>query len=71
MIIQGRKKQVLTQILGDVEGEGKDTLSPLHSCMQELIDAVHDKDIEGAVAAFRACFATLEAEPHDEYPHGE
>lgn len=71
--MMGNKKHVLTQILGSPEGDKKEVAgeSPLHSCVEELIHAVHAKDIEGAVQALKACFAELEAEPHSEGPHTE
>lgn len=59
MVMMGNKKHVLTQILGDPE-EGKKeegNESSLHSCAAELIDAVHNKDVDGLVSALRACIS--------------
>ncbi len=63
MIIQN-KKHYLTQILGPDPAEEKEAEagdSGLRTCVSEFIDAVHNKDVEGAVNAFKACFASLEA----------
>ena len=65
------KKHALNQILGpskDKMAEGGE-VSSLRSCVEELISAVHEKDVDGALSALRACFAELEAEPHEEGPH--
>lgn len=68
----GKKKEVLSQILGPEKDdkEGGDDVSALHSCVQELIDAVHDKDVEGAVSALRACFADLQSSQDLDEPKG-
>lgn len=71
MIMMGKRKHALSQILGPEDEETKEGGgdSALHSCVQELIDAVHSKDVEGAAQALKSCFMELESEPHDEYPH--
>lgn len=80
MIMLGeKKKQAVSQILGPAESEldihekddGGAGESSLHHCIHELIDAIHDKNLDGAVAAFKACFAHCESEPHEEGPHIE
>lgn len=66
IIIMMDKKKVLSQILGpeeeavSVEGE-----SPLHTCVQELIECVHNKDVEGAVSAFKACVVACSESPEE------
>lgn len=69
MIIQNSRKKMpsIISILGPEDGEKGDE-SPsdeLSSVAQELITAVHDKDVEGTVSALRACFACL-SEPAGE-----
>lgn len=73
MILMADKKRMVTQILGELpqkeaDVSGEDSLTV---CVSEFIDAVHNKDVEAAKAALKACFAEMEAAPHDEYPHGE
>lgn len=69
MMIGMDRKKALTQILGPKEEDKKEAGGDtgLHSCMQELIDCVHAKDVAGAVEAFKACFQECEMEPHEEY----
>ena len=43
--------------------------SGLRICVEELIAAVQAGDVDGAVAAFKACFAECEAMPHKEGPN--
>lgn len=64
MIMLGAKKNVVNQILGDPEKEkSKDeSQDSLGTCMQEFIDAVHAKDVEGAKAAFKACIVDLHSQ---------
>lgn len=68
MIMQGSKKHVLTQILGADPREKKEEEggqpSSLHSCVSELIDAIHSKDVEGAANALRACVAECSSEEY-------
>lgn len=63
MIMMGRKKEVLSQILGpddsEAKSEGGGEATALHSCVQELIEAISNKDVEGAVGALRACIAEI------------
>lgn len=51
---------------GPKEGESSPD-SELHECAQELIDAIHAKSVPEAVSAFKAMFACLESQPHEEY----
>jgi len=53
---------------GHLHEEGHDTL---HACAEELIEAIHSKDVAGAVAALKAIFEELDSEPHAEGPHTE
>lgn len=60
MIMMGKKKEVLSQILGPDDAEAKEgdgQPSSLHACVQELIDAIHGKDVEAAASALKACVA--------------
>ena len=38
----------------------------LHSCAQDLINAVHAKDVPAVASAMRAAFDIMESQPHDE-----
>lgn len=38
---------------------------------QDLIDAVHNKDVAAVAKAFRAAFDLLEVQPHDEVEHSQ
>lgn len=52
----------IISILGEEDGGKEGDESPsdeLSSVAKELIDAVHDKDVEGTVSALKACFACL------------
>lgn len=62
-----RKRQVL-QILGPSEDEKKhEGPSSLHVIAEELVDAVHRRDVDHVVHCFKAMFDELEQEPHEEY----
>jgi len=73
MIMMGgsdRVKGAINDILGpEVEVKGEEQSSPnaLKECVSEFIDAVHSKDVEGALRAFRSAFAECENMPHEEY----
>jgi hypothetical protein len=41
----------------------------LNQAAEDLIRAIHDKDIDAAAAAMRAAFEILDSQPHEEYPH--
>lgn len=62
------KKRALNLILGPKEDEKEAGAekSALAHCVEEFIHAVHAKDVEAAVEAFRSCFAELEAEEPEE-----
>lgn len=64
----GNKKRVLTQILGadPNENQGNES-SPdyLKTCVSEFIDAVHAKDVEGAMNALKACLSEIDSQPEE------
>lgn len=66
MIMMQKKKQVLSQILGPAKEEVGEGEPSLHSCMRELIEAVHSRDLEGACGALKACLAEIGSEPQVE-----
>lgn len=71
MIIQNNRKRTpaIISILGDdKENKGEETPSggELEHVAQELISAVHEKDVAGTVSALRACYACLESEDSGE-----
>lgn len=58
------KKKTLTQILGDDPREAKESpeQSGLNLCVEELIQAVSNGDVESATQALRSCFQELKSE---------
>lgn len=44
---------------------------PLDSASEDLIEAVHSKNVKRVTEALSAAFDLRETQPHDEYPHGE
>lgn len=51
------------------ESQGDD--SGIHACAEDLIHAIHNKDIKAAAEAIKAAFEILDAQPHEEGPHVE
>lgn len=41
----------------------------LESASEELISAVHSKDVKAVCSALRSAFQMLDMEPHEEGPH--
>jgi hypothetical protein len=41
----------------------------LHACADDLIEAVHAKDVEGVTKALKAFFHIADAMPHEEGEH--
>lgn len=41
----------------------------MHSAAQDLIDAVHAKDVKGVAEALKAAFELADSQPHEEGPH--
>jgi len=41
----------------------------LEACAEDLIHAVHAKDVHGVVDALRAAFQICDSEPHEEGEH--
>lgn len=46
-----------------------DSYDPLHAAAEDLISAIHSKDIKGAAEALRAAFELADSEPHVEGEH--
>lgn len=72
MIMMGDKKKAMTAILGPAheEDEGKEP-DALHAISQEAINCIHAHDVMGLADCFRAAFALLDSEPHEEGEHEE
>lgn len=51
------------------ENQENDKDASIHACAQDLINAVHAKDVAKAAEAIRSAFEILESQPHDEAPH--
>lgn len=71
IMLMANKKKVLSQIFGDgeeaKEKEGGD--SALKVCAHEMIEAIHNKDVEGTLSALRALVAEIDSEPNVEGEH--
>jgi 2C-methyl-D-erythritol 2,4-cyclodiphosphate synthase len=51
------------------EDTSEDKDASIHACAQDLIDAVHAKDIKAAAEAIRSAFEILDSQPHEEGEH--
>jgi len=51
------------------EENQEDKDASIHACAQDLIDAVHNKDVKGVAEAMRSAFEILDSQPHEEGPH--
>lgn len=51
------------------EPDSEPEFDTLESAGQDLIDAIHSKDVKSVAAALRAAFELLDSEPHFEGPH--
>ena len=72
MIMMGDRKRTVAAILGPQEEKAKEEGGgELRAIAEELIDAVHAKDSDGVIAALRATFSAMDAEPHVEGLHLE
>lgn len=47
--------------------EGED--ESLRACCEEMMTCLEEKDIDGFMAAMKACFAEMESKPHEEGMH--
>lgn len=45
--------------------------SGIEACAEDLIHAVHAKDVKAVAEAIKAAFEILDAQPHEEGPHIE
>ncbi len=50
----------------EIEGEDEDSSAAIESCAQELIRAVHARDVKAVAAAIEDAFEILEDMPHEE-----
>lgn len=65
------RKKALNQILGEPKkhmAEGGE-VSSLQACVEELINAIHEKDVPSATEALKTVFLELDSEPHEEGEH--
>lgn len=51
------------------ESDEESEYDMLESAAEDLISAVHSKNIKGVCSALRAAFEMLDAEPHEEGEH--
>ena len=56
LILQNKKKQLIAGVLGVPAEEEhiEEQLDELHTCVEELINCIHEKDISGAKEALKA-----------------
>lgn len=59
-------KGVLSEILGPEHEEGESSPGSLHTCMHELIEAIHARNVPDAVAALKACVAECESDEYED-----
>lgn len=64
IIMNNKKKNFVGQVAGGSEGEGGEGRL-LRACVEELIQAVHAHDVEGAEQALRSCFLELQGAPEE------
>lgn len=67
--MMGDRKKTVSAILGEPEAEKTETVDTLHAIAEELIDAIHSKNVADVASCLRTCFMHLDAEPHEEGPH--
>lgn len=49
--------------------EGAEEYDVLHSAAEDLISAIHSKDVKAVAEALKAAFELMDSEPHEEGPH--
>ena len=49
--------------------DNEEDFDPLHAVAEDLIKAIHTKDIKLTAEVLAAAFAICEMEPHEEGPH--
>ena len=72
MMDEKRRTGAINDILGPdprVKEKEPSEKGALHHCVEELIHAIHSKDIEGAAEALKTCFLELESESPEEDEH--
>lgn len=67
LIIQGRKPDEKPE--DQIEQEEDSSAIAIEACAEELIKAIHDKDVKAAAQAIKDAFTILESLPHQEEPH--
>lgn len=55
----------------EVSEQNQEDTPDIDVCAQDLIDAVHSKDVKRTSDALKAAFTILESAPHDEYEEGQ
>ena len=53
----------------DHDENSEQEFDALETAAEDLINAIHAKDVKGVTQALRAAFDLQESEPHDEGPH--
>lgn len=51
------------------EPDNEQDYDGLHACAEDLISAVHSKDVAGVASALKAAFELCEMYPHEEADH--
>lgn len=51
------------------ESDQESDYDMLESAAEDLISALHSKDVKAVASALRAAFQIYDSEPHDEGPH--
>lgn len=51
--------------------ESKTDDSGIDACAEDLIQAIHARDVKAAAEAIKAAFEILDSEPHEEGSHSE
>lgn len=49
--------------------DGEQEYDSLHSAAEDLIHAVHSKDVAAVAMAIKAAFEICDSQPHEEGPH--
>ena len=58
------------EVSNDHEEESEE-IEPMKACAEDLIKAVHDKDVDAVAQALHAAFEIADSMPHEEGPHIE
>lgn len=55
-------KNIVSEILGPKDGESESSPGSLEMCVQELIEAIHARNVPDAVSALKAAVAEASAQ---------